>query len=242
MTQGKPIKASDMPETKKDIPTKETPTERSARLETEAAAGAYDPLAPETIPEQQDQKEKAEQENTDFTIIEALQNELDNTKDQMMRALAEAENTRRRAQKERENASRYAIANFAKELLSVSDNLRRALDSVPDDLIKIDVRIKNLLDGIEATERELLRSFKKNGIEKLESIDEIFNPNFHEVMFETTNSGKPAGTITQIIETGYMINGRLLRPARVGIAKDEGQGSGSNANESTPGDTLDTEA
>jgi len=110
-------------------------------------------------------------------------------------------------------------------LLDVADNLRRALDAVPADLIEGDERVKNLMGGIEGTERQLLSSFEKNGIKKIEPLDEMFNPNFHEVMFEGPAPEKSAGTIIQVLEPGYVLNERLLRPARVGVAKDEGQGS-----------------
>ncbi len=233
MTQGEPNE-EEVPENEHDGPPGETLAERSARLEAEAAAGGYDPLAPEGLEEDQP-------ENDEPTSVEELQKELDLAKDHTLRALAEAENTRRRAHKEREDAYKFAIGGFAKELLNVADNLRRALDAVPEDLVEADVRVKNLLDGIEATERELLRSFEKNGVEKLDPVDAPFDPNFHEVMFETPGTGKPAGTIIQVIETGYTLNGRLLRPARVGIAKDEGQ-SGGEAPPTEPGGTIDTEA
>lgn len=178
----------------------------------------------------------APQENGDAEKIAKLQDELAKMKDQALRALAEAENARKRAIKEREDASKYAVSGFAKDLLSVADNLRRALDAIPADAVAVDPRIKNFIDGIEATERGLLKSFEQNGIRRIDPSGEPFNPNFHEVMFEAPGTGKPAGTVIQVIETGYILNDRLLRPARVGVAKDEGQGSG------TPGANIDTQA
>ncbi len=168
--------------------------------------------------------------------IVALQEELVKTKDQMLRALAEAENARKRALKERDDVSKYAIAGFARDLLNVSDNLRRALDAVPRDALASDPLLKNLVEGIEATQRDLQKSFDQNGIRKIDPSDEPFNPNYHEVMFETPGTGRPAGTIIQVIDAGYMLHDRLLRPARVGVAKDEGQGNG------TPGINLDIES
>ncbi len=172
--------------------------------------------------------------------IQALEEQIESMKDQMVRALAEAENTRKRAIKERQDATKYAISNFARDIINVADNLRRAIEAVPAEVIKEFPQVKNLTQGIEATERELIRCFEKNGIGKLEPLDEKFDPHFHEVMFETPVPGKENGTIIQVIEPGYMINGRILRPARVGIAKNadmppppEGTGSGYN---------LDTEA
>lgn len=161
-------------------------------------------------------------EEEDPRIFE-LQKQLDNMRDQALRALAEAENTRRRAQKEREDATRYSISSFARDMLEISDNLRRGIEAIPDDLKETDPRLQNVIEGIEATERGLIRAFDRHGIEKLEPTDEIFDPNFHEVMFEAPSTGKPAGTIIQLIEPGYMLKDRLLRPARVAVAKDEYQ-------------------
>ena len=177
----------------------------------------FDPLAPES-----EAAQEAETQDGASTALSAMQAELDQLKDQMMRALAEAENTRQRARREREDASKFAIANFARDLLAVSDNLRRALDAVPADLQQADERIGTIMQGIEATERELLKTFEKNGIRKMDPTGQPFNPNFHEVMFEAPGTGQPSGTIIQVIETGYVLNDRLLRPARVGVAKDNG--------------------
>lgn len=162
----------------------------------------------------------------------ALRQEIVQIKDQMLRALAEAENSRKRAIRERDDAGKYAIASFAKDLVNVSDNLARALDAIPKDALAADPHLKNLTDGIEATQRELLKTFDKNGIRSIRPLDEPFNPNFHEVMFEAPGSGKPAGTVIQVIEIGYILHDRLLRPARVGVAKAEGP----------PGGTIDTQA
>lgn len=177
------------------------------------------------------------EENQD--AIQILQEQLDKTKEQMIRALAEAENTRKRAIKDKEDATRFAISRFSKDLLPVADNLKRALDSIPADLLEEHDALKNLVDGIQATERELLRCFETNGIEKVEPLDQPFDPNFHEVMFEAPIPEKQAGTIIQVIEPGYVLNGRILRPARVGIAKNMGT---ANESPSEPGQTINTEA
>lgn len=167
--------------------------------------------------------------------ISRLQQELAAVKDHSLRALAEAENTRKRAVKDREDASKYAISNFARDLLDYTDNFKRAIDSIPDDLKQAgDDRINNLLTGLEAMQRQLLQTLDKNGVKKLEPRDEPFNPHFHEVMFEVPGTGKPAGTIIQLVDPGYVLHDRLLRPARVGVAKDEGQGG--------PTHSVDTQA
>ena len=169
--------------------------------------------------------------------IEALQVELDNAKDHMLRVLADAENTKKRALRDRDDAVKYAVTAFAKDLLDFSDNFGRALDSIPDELLAEDERIGKIVSGIEAMNTDLLATFEKHGIQKLTPIDEAFDPNFHEVMFEASAPDKAPGTIIQIIEPGYMLHGRLLRPARVGIAKNEGQG-GDNTD---PGSRIDRE-
>lgn len=218
--------------------------ERSARLEAEAAAiydAAHDPLAPEPLVGED--PADIDEPTGDDARIEALQDDLDKARDRAVRALAEAENTRKRAVKEREDAAKFAVSGFAKDILEVADNLRRALDAVPAELVQENEQVKNLLDGIEATERTLLRSFEKNGVQKLEPLDEAFDPNFHEVMFEGPAADKAPGTIIQVIETGYILNGRLLRPARVGIAKDEGQGNpAASGGKAGPGGNIDTQA
>ncbi|MFP4098126.1 MAG: nucleotide exchange factor GrpE, partial [Alphaproteobacteria bacterium] len=177
-------------------------------------------------PPQQDQKRASSKAKPDThpsnesIQIQVLQEQLDRAKEQMIRALAEAENTRKRAIKERQDASKFAVSSFARDLLSVADNLRRALEAVPEELVAQFPQVKNLTDGIEATERELLQCFSKNGIKKIEPMGEKFDPNFHEVMFEAPVPNTESGTIIQIVEPGYTINERILRPARVGVAKN----------------------
>ncbi|MCB9989487.1 MAG: nucleotide exchange factor GrpE [Rhodospirillales bacterium] len=190
----------------------------------------------ESLPEQN----AADSSGPEARIAE-LEAELAQSRDQTLRALAEAENTRKRALKEREDSSKYAIMSFARNLLDVADNFTRALEAVPEELKNTEPQITALLTGIEATGRELEKAFEKHGIHKIEpKEDEVFNHNFHEVMFEVPGTGKPPGTIMQVIETGYVIHDRLLRPARVGVAKDDGSFRGSQP--SGAGHTLDTEA
>ena len=188
-----------------------------------------DPLAASESPELEEEESSSdnitplhvEEEDPQTARIEELEVELAKSKDQTLRALAELENTRKRAQKDREDASSYGISKFARDLLNVSDNLRRALEAVPEDLQEVDDRIPNILTGIEATERELLKVFEQNGIQKIEPLDERFDPNFHEVMFEAPMPDKPNGTVIQVVEAGYVLKGRLLRAAKVGVAKNQ---------------------
>ncbi len=140
------------------------------------------------------------------------------TRDKLLRALAETENMRKRAQRERENADKYAAAAFAKDMLNVADNLHRALAAVPPEGEQDEIT-RNLLAGVAATERELLAALERHGIKRFDPQGERFDHNFHQAMFEVGNSGEPAGTIVQVLQPGYMIHDRLLRPAMVGVAK-----------------------
>ncbi len=175
-------------------------------------------LEPEVI-EPQDETALAEAEPVDR--LEALEGENGRLKDQLLRALADTENVRRRAEREKEDASKYAVATLARDVLSVADNLRRALDSLPTDQVQDDA-IRNLLTGIEATERELLAIFDRRGIKRIDPVGQRFDPNFHQAMFEVPNSGQEPGTVVQVLQPGYIIHDRLLRPALVGVAKSDG--------------------
>jgi molecular chaperone GrpE len=148
----------------------------------------------------------------------ALETELAEAKDRLLRALAETENTRRRAQREREDLQKYAITGFAKDLLSPVDNLRRALDSMPEAEVQ-DAKVRGLLEGVAATERELLAALERHGVKRIDPKGEKFDHNFHQAIFEAENSGQPAGTIVEVLQPGYVLHDRLLRPAMVGVAK-----------------------
>lgn len=155
--------------------------------------------------------------------IAKLEAELAESKDRLLRTLAEGENQRRRAEREREDARRYAASAFAKDLLDVADNLRRALASVAPEKVQ-DEQVKNLLEGVAATERALLAAFERNGLKRIEpEIGERFDHNLHQAMFEVEKSGRPAGSIVQVLQAGYQMHDRLLRPALVGVAKAEAQ-------------------
>ena len=134
-----------------------------------------------------------------------------------LREMADAENTRRRAQKEREDTAKYAVANFAKEILTVADNFSRALEATPQDAT--DPALKNLVTGIEATERQLQAAMERFGIKKLEPLGQPFDPNFHRVMVEVDAPGRQPGTVVQVLQPGYVIHDRLLREALVAVAR-----------------------
>ena len=149
-----------------------------------------------------------------------LQAELADTKDRLLRALAETENLRRRSMRDLQDAHKYAITNFARELLEVADNLNRALDAVPPRARDEIEFVKNLADGIAMTEKALLTSFERHQIEKVTpTIGEKFDHNRHQAMFEVESTDQPPGTVVQVLQPGYTIAERLLRPALVAVAK-----------------------
>jgi molecular chaperone GrpE len=151
--------------------------------------------------------------------VAALEAELAEQKDRLLRALAETENTRRRAQREREDAAKYAVSGFARDLLPAADNLRRALDSLPETKAADDLT-RNLLAGVAATERELLSVFERHGIRRIDPKGERFDHNFHEAIYEAERADAPPGTVVEVLQPGYVLHDRLLRPAMVGIAKE----------------------
>lgn len=140
-------------------------------------------------------------------------------KDRLLRALADVENTRRRADRDVEDARKYGASGFAKDLLNVSDNLRRALETVSDEMRDGDEGVKNLVLGIEMVEKELLSAFERQGITKIDPLGEPFDHNFHQAMYEMPDTGYPAGTVAEVMQPGYVIRDRLLRPAMVAVAK-----------------------
>lgn len=149
----------------------------------------------------------------------SLEAEIQVLKDQLLRALAETENVRRRAEREREDTAKYAIAKFAKDLLAVADNLRRAVESVAPEQRQGNEAVNGLLTGVEATERQLAAAFDRAGIQKMEPLEKPFDPNFHQVMMEMEGTGKAPGTVVAVLQAGYTLQGRLLREAMVGVAK-----------------------
>ena len=151
--------------------------------------------------------------------VAELEAQLAETKDHMLRALAEAENVRRRAERDKQDASKYAVASFARDVLSVGDNLRRALDSIDAEARKSSETLETLATGVEMTERELLSAMERNGIKRIDPLGQRFDSNAHEALFEIPDESKPQGTVAQVIEAGYMLHDRLLRPAKVGVTK-----------------------
>lgn len=152
-------------------------------------------------------------------LLEAARAEAAQLKDQLLRALAETENVRRRAQRDREDAGKYAIANFARDVLQVADNLQRALEAIPAAALAEDEALKNLHEGVSATERQLAAALERQAVKRIWPMGEKFDANLHQAMFEVPTMDHMPGTVVQVMQAGYVIHDRLLRPALVGVAK-----------------------
>lgn len=189
-----------------------TMTDTTARPPDDTAAEPDGTEKPSEIP-QAEQAKIAE-------LVETLARESAENKDKLLRALAEMENLRRRTERQVADARDYGITGFARDVLAVADNMHRALESIGPELrASADTGVKTLLEGVELTERELLKVLEKNGVRRFEPKGEKFDPNVHQAMFEIPDPSVPAGTIAQVVQAGYMIGERVLRPALVGIAK-----------------------
>jgi molecular chaperone GrpE len=152
--------------------------------------------------------------------VEALTREAAEARDKMLRTLAEMENLRKRTSKEVADARIYGIQNFARDVLDIADNLQRALDAVPAEArAAADPGLKALIEGVELTERSLLNALEKNGVKKFDPSGEKFDPNFQQAMYEVPDASVPSGTVVQVVQAGYTIGERVLRPALVAVAK-----------------------
>lgn len=167
-------------------------------------------------------------------VLEAEKNDL---KDKLLRTLAEMENLRRRTAKELVDARTYSTTNFARDMLTVADNIRRALDAAPKEAGETtEAALNGVIGGIELTERDLHNTLERHHVKKIDPLNQKFDPHFHQAMFEVEDLEVPAGTVVQVVQTGYAIGDRVLRPAMVGVAKGgpkstapaEGEDSGSN--------------
>jgi molecular chaperone GrpE len=152
--------------------------------------------------------------------VEALAKEAAESRDKMLRTLAEMENLRKRTTREVADARVYGITGFARDVLDIADNLQRALDAVPEEAkANADPGLKALIEGVELTERSLLNTLEKNGVRKFDPAGEKFDPNFQQAMYEVPDASVPAGTVVQVVQAGYMIGDRVLRPALVAVSK-----------------------
>ena len=167
-----------------------------------------------------DLKEKETKKTPDSEKEESTEEKLKKTQEKLLRSMAETENQRRRFEKEKEEAFEFGGFNFARESLSLLDNIDRAISSFKnDEKLKDNKDLNKIIDGIDVVKKDLISIFKKNGIEAIECIDKKFDPNFHQAMLEIENSTKEPGTIIQEVQKGYMMKNRLLRPSLVGVAK-----------------------
>jgi molecular chaperone GrpE len=159
-------------------------------------------------------------ERDSFAVIEALNAENAALKDRVLRTLAEMENLRRRTEREVSDAKTYGVSAFARDMLSTVDNLSRALESVPENArAGADDVLKSLIDGVELTARDLNAALARHGVKKLEPQGEKFDPNFHQAIFETPDETLPSGTVAKVVQSGWTIGDRVLRPAMVGVSK-----------------------
>jgi molecular chaperone GrpE len=155
-----------------------------------------------------------------FLVLENLRRENTELKDKVLRTLAEMENQRRRAEREVADAKAYGVTSFARDMLTFADNLRRAAESAPAAAREQEgAALKTLIEGIELTERDFLSRLGKYGIKKLEPLGAKFDPNMHEALFEMQDETAPNGTVVQVIEDGFAIGDRVLRPAKVGVSR-----------------------
>jgi molecular chaperone GrpE len=151
---------------------------------------------------------------------EQLRAENAELRDRYLRLAADMDNLRRRTEREVKDAKSYAVAGFARDMLAVSDNLRRALDAIPAEVREnADAGLSTLIEGVEMTERAMLSALERHGVRKLDPIGQKFDPNFHQAMFEVPNADVPNNTVVQVVQDGFSIGERVLRPAMVGVAK-----------------------
>ncbi len=172
----------------------------------------------ETKEQASEQDQETEKVENSEDIIEKLNEEISSLKDQRLRAIAELENFRKRAEKDQSDALKYGISNFAKEIINISDNIERAQSSIPEEA-KNNETIKPVIEGIDLIAQSVVTTFEKIGIKKIESLNEKFDHNLHQAMMEIENDDLEPGTIVQELIPGYTLHDRLLRPAMVGVSK-----------------------
>ena len=158
-------------------------------------------------------------------------------KDKLLRTLAEMENLRKRTEREVSDARQYAIANFARDVLAVADNMHRALEAIDSELrTSTDTKMKSLVEGVELTERELMKVLERNGVKKFSPHGEKFDPNLHQAMYEVPDSDAAPGSVAQVVQAGYMLGERVLRPALVAVAKAAPKSPSPSANDNPASD------
>jgi molecular chaperone GrpE len=168
----------------------------------------------------EDAATQARPEPDPFVVLENLQLENTGLKDKLLRSLADMENLRRRTEKEVADAKTYGVTSFARDMLTFADNLHRALANVPAEVrAKAEPAVKSLIEGLELTDRDFASRLERYGVKKLDPAGQKFDPNLHEALFELPDESVPNGTVVQVIEPGYVIGERVLRPAKVGVSR-----------------------
>ncbi len=202
------------------------PTRHEAAKAQASAEGAWPETSTEgypgdpTAPNPAAANDPASAAPDPFTVLEALNAENAALKDNLLRALADIENMRRRTEKDVADTRTYATTNFARDMVTVADNMRRALETVPAEArASADGVLKALLEGIDLTERDLVKSLERHGVKRLDPQGGRFDPNLHQAMFELPDESVPNGTVVQVVQAGYSIGDRVLRPALVGVSK-----------------------
>ncbi|GAA3058037.1 nucleotide exchange factor GrpE [Rhizobium viscosum] len=190
-----------------DETTKNGPDAAAAEATADAAANVENEAVKEAAAGEPDALELLKAENTEL-------------RDRYLRLAAEMDNLRRRTEREVKDAKSYSVAGFARDMLAVSDNLRRAIDAIPPEArAAADAGLTTLIEGVEMTERSMLSALERHGVRKLEPVGQKFDPNFHQAMFEVPNAEVPNNTVVQVVQAGFSIGERVLRPAMVGVAK-----------------------
>ena len=212
------MQSEDTFEPKADAPNASTAADISDTADAEALA-ADAKVIEETPWGASDAAEAEVAEDDPAARISALEGQVEELNDKLLRALAEAENVRRRAQRDKEDTAKYGIKNFAEGVLGVADNLGRAMASIDADARVKDPNLENLFVGVEMVQKDLMSTFERFGVTPIKALGAKFDPMLHEAMYEVEDADTPAGTIAQVLEPGYVLHGRTLRAAKVGITK-----------------------
>ncbi|SER88331.1 nucleotide exchange factor GrpE [Rhizobium sp. NFR03] len=195
-------------------------TDETNKHGAEASKPAEDIVTPAEADVQDMFEDADEAAQAESEELEAAKAEAADFRDRYMRLAADMDNLRRRTEREVKDAKSYSVAGFARDMLAVSDNLRRALDAIPADVrAGADAGLSTLIEGVELTERSMLSALERHGVRKLEPEGQKFDPNFHQAMFEIPNPDVPHNTVVQVVQAGFTIGERVLRPAMVGVAK-----------------------
>ena len=202
---------------------KQTMNEEKENKDVEVDQGTFaEATSLEESVDLQNDEEGELNENEPSKSLDELEAKISELKDQLLRTVADSENLRKRLEREKEQTRKFGIANFAKDLLSIADNLGRALDAAPNKEGAEDQAIENFVLGVQMTEQELQKAFDNNNIRKIDPLGEKFDYNFHQAMFEVEETDQEPGIVVQVLQPGYAIDDRILRPAMVGVAAAKG--------------------